>query len=122
MKNPFKRKGGNVRYIVASRTGDTPDTEIDERIRKLENTAGSLKPPFNRIEHLDKKRAVIALIFVCGYIGLVLLATIWIPLYNKWVGHAQPIDLDKTFSQLGALLGTPLGFVVGYYFKENKRK
>ncbi len=124
--NPFKkfkkRKGGQK---TVSRTqlviANAADKNTDERIKKLEATAGNLRSPFDRDEHLDKSRSKIAFTFVRWYFALILTMIIGIPLYNKWVGNAQNLELDKLLNQLGTLLGTPLGFVVGYYFKESKK-
>lgn len=119
MKNPFSRKKGGetVKYRLVMPSGSQ---ESHQKFLKLEEKVTNA--PFNPTEHLDKKRAYIAQLFVWGFLTLILLVLVGVPLYNKWVGHAQPLDLDKTLSQVSGLLGTPLGFVVGYYFKENKKK
>jgi hypothetical protein len=71
---------------------------------------------------MDTKRSEIALIFVWGYLALVFTVIIGVPGYNLAAGHATALELDKIISQVGGLLGTPLGFVVGYYFKDELRR
>jgi len=80
------------------------------------------KPTFDHLEHTDKSRKHIAFVFVYGYIAIVTLILVGLPLYN-WIALSKPmeLDLDKTLAQVGALIGSPLGFVVGYYFKEDSR-
>ena len=80
------------------------------------------KPSFNHLEHTDKSRKHIAYVFVYGYIIVVTMILIGIPLYN-WLalGKTEVLELEKTLAQVGALIGSPLGFVVGYYFKEDSR-
>ena len=81
------------------------------------------KPSFDHLEHTDKSRKHIAYVFVYGYIFLVGLIVIGVPLYNWLALHrTDGLELDKTLSQVGALIGSPLGFVVGYYFKEDSRR
>jgi hypothetical protein len=81
------------------------------------------KPSFDHLEHTDKSRKHIAYVFVWGYIIIVGLILIGIPLYN-WLALDKPneLELEKTLAQVGALIGSPLGFVVGYYFKEDSRR
>jgi hypothetical protein len=122
-RHPFKKRVAKTRIVYA-----TPPAyrgiaeEQDKRIQTLESTLDSLKSPFDRVEHLDKSRSKIAFKFVGWYFALILVLIIGVPLYNNWVGSPTLLELDKLLNQIGTLLGTPLGFVVGYYFKEEKRK
>lgn len=123
----FSRKKGGSQLFYVNKAGTNASLDDDsgaDAHASLERLIDDVnkKDPFNRVEHLDKKRAFIALIFVWGYLGLVFLIMVGAPLYNKSIGNTEPIDLDKILAQVGALLGTPLGFVVGYYFKEDKKK
>lgn len=81
------------------------------------------KPSFDHLEHTDKSRKHIAFVFVYGYIIIVAIIIIGVPLYNS-LALKQPdsLELDKILAQVGALIGSPLGFVVGYYFKEDSRR
>lgn len=95
----------------------------DKELMQLQNRlAENKKPTFDHLEHTDKSRKHIAFVFVYGYIIIVGLILIGVPLYN-WLALGKPpeIELEKTLAQVGALIGSPLGFVVGYYFKEDSR-
>lgn len=121
--NPFKKKRvltKHVYYPLSVSRGYA--AEQDKRIQTLESTLGNLKSPFDRVEHLDKSRSKIAFKFVRWYFALILLLIVGVPLYNSYIHKAVQLDLGKMLDQIGTLLGTPLGFVVGYYFKEDKRK
>lgn len=81
------------------------------------------KPSFDHLEHTDKSRKHISFVFVYGYIIVIAVIVIGVPLYNRWIlNNPEPLELDRLLSQVGALIGSPLGFVVGYYFKEDIRK
>jgi hypothetical protein len=92
-------------------------TQLQERLNQEK------KPSFDHLEHTDKSRKHIAYVFVWGYIIIVGVILIGIPLYN-WLALGKPneLELEKTLAQVGALIGSPLGFVVGYYFKEDSRR
>lgn len=126
--NPFKKRGARrIAYIHSASAlqpagGSAAVRNHDDRIQQLEATMSSLQPPHDHAEHLDKSRAKIAFTFVRWYFVLIFIVVIGLPIYGKWIGNAQTIDLNGTLTQLGTLLGTPLGFVVGYYFKEDRKK
>jgi len=92
-------------------------------LRQLQARLEEKKPSFDHLEHTDKSRKHIAFVFVYGYIALVTIVIIGVPLYNA-LALKQPntLELDKVLAQIGALIGSPLGFVVGYYFKEDSRR
>jgi hypothetical protein len=97
-------------------------SQEDARLQRLLDTAEQLKPPHDHAEHLDKSRSKIALRFVRWYLIYVFLIIVGVPLYNHYaVGSSEAIDIYKLLAQVGTLLGTPLGFVVGYYFKEENK-
>jgi hypothetical protein len=124
--NPFKRKK-RVVYLESPRYRAYPATPTEKsnskKIDELEATLDGLKAPkFNAVEHLDKSRSRIALKFVKWYLFFVLIIIVGVPMYNRYaVNQRQALDVYKMLTQVGTLLGTPLGFVVGYYFKEDKR-
>lgn len=119
MKLPwFRKKRGGVSFWASQET--RAGSEVREKLQDL--TLKVDASPFNPVEHLDKKRAFIAIVFVFGFLILLLLVIVGVPVYNALIGKAQAIDLNNTLSTVGGLLGTPLGFVVGYYFKESKKK
>jgi len=106
--------------LSPQKTGGGQAKQASARLEALEHKVESA--PFDPKEHLDKKRALIAQIFVWGFLILILVVLVGVPLYNQWIGKPTALDMDKTLSQVGGLLGTPLGFVVGYYFKEYKKR
>ena len=96
---------------------------LDKRLNRLEETASKLSPPHDHAEHLDKSRSKIALKFVRWYLFFVFLIIVGVPLYNRYaIGQKNAIDEYKILAQVGTLLGTPLGFVVGYYFKDSVKR
>lgn len=121
MRNPFnKRRAGIPLYRIPY--GEDERVEVhDKRLQKLEETLGEMKP-FDRGEHMDKSRAKIALLFVRWYFGLILLILLGVPIYNLIIGSKTGLELSSTIAQIGTLLGSPLGFVVGYYFKEQNTR
>ena len=121
---PFQRKkkrvGPDFYYGIGysdSRGPSGPEKQEAYRsFADLEQT----KTEFDRIEFLDTKRAEIALKFVKWYLFLILVIIIGVPIFNAAIGNNDPLDIYKLLGQLGTLLGSPLGFVVGYYFKDDK--
>jgi len=111
----FQRKKGGVQYIDYRPADSAPPRESLGRLEEKYTL------PFDHRKHKDTKRAHIAFVFVYGYMIIVTLIILGVPFYNWWIlSSPTPLDLDKTLAQAGSLLGTPLGFVVGYYFKEDK--
>lgn len=95
----------------------------DYELRRIQDRLKSNKPTFDHLEHTDKSRRHIAFVFVYGYIITVGVIILGVPLYNWLAIHqTQSLELEKVLAQVGALIGSPLGFVVGYYFKEDSRK
>ncbi|MEO5948822.1 MAG: hypothetical protein ABIP74_00275, partial [Candidatus Saccharimonas sp.] len=69
----------------------------------------------------DTKRAHIAMVFVYGYMITVITVIILAPLFNAFFTDSKtPLDVERILAQVGSLIGAPLGFVIGYYFKEDK--
>jgi len=57
-------------------------------------------------------------------IAFILLATviiIGVPIYNATIGANSQLDVSDVLSSFGALFGTALGFVLGYYFKDKSQ-
>jgi hypothetical protein len=128
---------------MADNPNDEGGESVDQRLERLERArrierhraqreldlerfqnrvTANKKPNFNHLEHTDKSRKHIAFVFVYGYIVIVTLIVVGVPIYN-WLalGQSNALELDKILAQVGALIGSPLGFVVGYYFKEDIR-
>ncbi|MBD2812745.1 hypothetical protein ID853_18175 [Xenorhabdus sp. Vera] len=84
----------------------------------------------------DKARTNLTFHFVWGFFGLIIMCFIFVLLYNScaidWIKalNAQGLpeiaasvtllELDKVLSVIIGALGTSLGFIIGYYFKEKK--
>lgn len=66
----------------------------------------------------NRSRSRIALIFTFAFIGFIGLILIGGPIYNTAVGDSKPIDIQELITTFVAQFGTPLGFVLGYYFKD----
>jgi hypothetical protein len=113
-----RRRGGDntAVYRVPGSGVIYGSPQARENLGRLEKKG---EEPFDHKKHKDTKRSQIALIFVRSYVGAVAIIIIGIPLYNWAIGQPKNLEIDTTLAQLGALLGTPLGFVVGYYFKED---
>ncbi|HWZ65441.1 MAG TPA: hypothetical protein VNX65_01435 [Patescibacteria group bacterium] len=118
-----RRVGKPIIYVPSSSVLKTATADEDVRLQRLLETAEQLKPPpHDHAEHLDKSRSKIANRFVRWYLFFVCLIIVGVPLYNRFaISAAEPIDIYKLLAQVGTLLGTPLGFVVGYYFKEDHK-
>jgi hypothetical protein len=112
-----RKKGGRAYTYYSSQNNPGPSSLSRESLGRLEQKA---EEPFDARKHKDTKRAQIALIFVRSYVWIVVIIIVGIPLYNWAVGQPKGLEIDATLAQLGALIGSPLGFVVGYYFKEDK--
>jgi hypothetical protein len=109
-----RKKGGQHSYTTYRPLGPSGPRESLGRLEE------KTEQPFDPRKHKDTKRSQIALIFVWSYVLTVIIIIIGIPLYNWAIGQPKLIEIDTTLAQLGALIGSPLGFVVGYYFKEDK--
>lgn len=66
----------------------------------------------------NKSRSRIAYGFTYAFICLIGIILIGGPIYNATFGKDTPIDVADTLSTFVAQFGTPLGFVLGYYFKD----
>jgi membrane protein YqaA with SNARE-associated domain len=90
-----------------------------ERIARLGQRVKEEK--FDPKKHKDTKRAHIAMVFVYGYMITVAIVIVLAPLFNAlFTDSKEPLDVERILAQVGSLIGAPLGFVIGYYFKEDK--
>lgn len=121
---PSTEKGGvsmaSSSRPIFMRTDDAAVMKsLESKIDKLGKRSKEEK--FDPKKHKDTKRAQIAMVFVWGYIALVAIIIVGAPLFNAILaGSKEPIDIERVLSQVGSLIGAPLGFVIGYYFKEDK--
>lgn len=66
----------------------------------------------------NKSRSRIAYGFTFAFIVLMAVILVGGPLYNATIGRQSPLDINELLSSFVAQFGTPLGFVLGYYFKD----
>lgn len=66
----------------------------------------------------NRSRSRIAYGFTFAFITFIGVILIGGPIYNATIGHDNLIDIADTLSGFVAQFGTPLGFVLGYYFKD----
>jgi hypothetical protein len=121
---PSTKKGGDEvasssRPIVIS--SDTYMQSL-ERVSRLSQLGKRVKDEkFDPKKHKDTKRAHIAMVFVYGYMLIVAIVIVGAPLFNAaFTDSKEPLDVERILAQVGSLIGAPLGFVIGYYFKEDK--
>ncbi|HAS6767099.1 hypothetical protein ACJO11_19610 [Vibrio parahaemolyticus] len=85
----------------------------------------------------QKTRSNLSNVFIAGLFALIIASAIYVPYYNeqaiKWAVMAKennieisPDDLKMlsfkdVFSMIFNSFGTPLGFIIGYYFKEKTK-
>lgn len=74
-------------------------------------------PPFDRVKHKDQTRSKIAVGFTIGFFSLLVVTLLGIPIYNVFVEAEKVLSLKDTLVTIASIVGTPYGFVVGYYFK-----
>lgn len=65
-----------------------------------------------------KSRSRIACGFTVAFIALLSVIIVGVPLYNCSIGKENPLDVSDLVTTFVAQFGTPLGFVLGYYFKD----
>ncbi len=87
-------------------------------------------------EQDDKARRNLTFHFVWGFFGLIIGCFLFVLWYNHhaidWIktlntqglsdaaASVKLLELDKVLSVIIGALGTSLGFIIGYYFKEKK--
>lgn len=86
---------------------------FDKRIQKLR-----IESELENNKQDSKSRSRIAYGFTFAFIALLAVILIGGPIYNATLGVNTPIDITDMLSSFVSLFGTPLGFVLGYYFKD----
>lgn len=100
----------------------------DEKADKAEQDAES------HSQRDGKTRSTLTLTFMRGFFGMLIFSCIFVLVYNwaavNWIidlktsGLADEstklslLEIDKILSIIIGALGTSLGFIIGYYFKE----
>jgi hypothetical protein len=114
-----RRVGQPVTYFIEQ---DTDIQHVIDNFALLQKTAQNTKAHWNVEQYDTTKRGAIALWFVISYIVLVFIIVFGVPIYN-WLIVEKPaaLDVDQVLTEVGTLLGSPLGFVLGYYFKGGEK-
>lgn len=83
---------------------------------------------YNPTEHKDKTRSKVAFWFTIGYFALLAVALVGSPLYNAILlinyGVTNPevlLPVKDVLLTIAGIVGGPIGFVVGYYFKGSEK-
>jgi hypothetical protein len=119
--------------------------EIQERIKDVQKRSEQIKGKINSEEesalnnlHRDgKTRSWLTIGFLMGFFSLLIGCFLFVLLYNSlavgWVidlnskglvdeaSSVKLLELEKVLSVIIGVLGTPLGFIIGYYFKEKNK-
>jgi len=120
--NPSQITPGFVRSSVDRAGFDMLRTKLD---KVIEESRSNKKVRGNK----DEDRSQIALLFVWFFLAAIGAVLILVPVYNLYAfRHApiavdtkpaiQPLDLGAVLTDVGTILGPSVGFVVGYYFKD----
>lgn len=117
----FARRVGEPRTYFIEPGSDIQ--HVLDNYALLQETAQNTKAQWSVEQYDTTKRGAIALWFVISYIILVFVIVFGVPLYN-WlvVSKPAPLDVGEVLTEVGTLLGSPLGFVLGYYFKGGEEK
>jgi hypothetical protein len=118
---PSDQKGGDD-MIGSSRPIILSNDAYLQSLDRVSRLGARVKEEkFDPKKHKDTKRAHIAMVFVYGYMLLVAIVIVGAPLFNAvFTDSKDALDVERILSQVGSLIGAPLGFVIGYYFKEDK--
>lgn len=81
-----------------------------------------------------KTRSALTITFLVGFFFLMILCGLFVLVYNAFVvdwvielkdkgienanDYLKPLELEKVLSVIIGALGTSLGFIIGYYFKD----
>lgn len=117
---PSTKKGGN--QVSNSRPVVVSADEYMKSLERIGRLGQRVKEEkFDPKKHKDTKRAHIAMVFVYGYMITIAIIIVGAPLFNAvFTDSKEPLDIERVLAQVGSLIGAPLGFVIGYYFKEDK--
>ncbi|WP_353242251.1 hypothetical protein [Providencia sp.] len=116
----------NLKLILDSL--ETANLNANSKIKTDESTLN------NTAKKEGETRSLLTLTFLGGFFGLLILFAIFVWFYNgrvvSWVlelkaagvenavDYLKPLELEKVLSIIITALGTSLGFIIGYYFKE----
>lgn len=101
-----------LRSELRSRGLASDFSDIDRKIEQMR-----VKSELDNNQQDNKSRARIAYGFTFGFVGLFAIVLIGGPIYNLCVDDQKVLDVPEIITNFVAQFGTPLGFVLGYYFK-----
>jgi hypothetical protein len=114
-----------MKKVVAE---DVTTAQLDTLFKSLSTRSEVIdkRPRYNPTEHKDKTRSTIALFFVRGYLVLLGIIFLLVLTYNflliKFAPGTDLLDVTDIMLLITGSVGSPLGFVVGYYFKGQEEK
>lgn len=96
--------------------------QIQGDVENLNKTINSSDLDYNPTQHKDNTRTHIANIFVYGYFALLSGSLVIVLIYNIVIltflkSPEQIISPKDLLLLVATATGSPLGFIVGYYFK-----
>lgn len=123
--------------IKASSLKDVLDS-LEKRKQSVDSANSKVESTESTLNHVAKKdgetRSFLTLSFLIGFFSLLILFALFVWFYNgrvvSWVlelkaagienaiDYLKPLELEKVLSIIITALGTSLGFIIGYYFKE----
>jgi hypothetical protein len=127
-------KANNIKNDTASDKSASGGLDVEEIRSRLDKVIEESKSSKQKLRgNKDEDRSLIAILFVSFFLGAIALVLILVPLYNLYAfRHApiavdttpaiQPLDLGTTLTEVGTILGPSVGFVVGYYFKDERAR
>ena len=92
--------------------GKTPSSNFDPKLDKIR-----VEAEIENDRQDNRSRARIAYGFTFGFISLFAVILIGAPIYNLFVDEQKILGMSEIITTFVAQFGTPLGFVLGYYFK-----
>ncbi|HBV6414268.1 TPA: hypothetical protein MD306_002675 [Klebsiella variicola] len=108
---------------------------VENETSKVEEGVDALEANTDNTRVRDgKTRSTLTLTFMIGFFGILIFSCLFVFLYNwaavNWAIHLSQaklekdalgvhlLEVDKILSIMIGALGTSLGFIIGYYFKE----
>jgi len=108
---------------------------VENETNKVEQGVDALESSSENTKVRDgKTRSTLTLTFMIGFFGILIFSCLFVLAYNwaavYWAIHlaqanldkdtigVKLLEVDKILSIMIGALGTSLGFIIGYYFKE----
>ncbi len=116
--------------IFMGKTDAIKVSDIDQRLQILEDTKEkSSKIKYNPDELNDKTRSKIAVLFVWGFFAIISGTVVLTMIYNVVIClgkdttcYTNLLSVKDMLVAVIGYVGSPLGFVMGFYFKDRFEK